>query len=336
MDNVADTQLVRRRILPIAIAICLGVGLNGVASIGRAEDYPQKELTFVVPGTAGGGMDVIARVVADRLSKDLGQPIVVENKPGAGGNIAVDYVAKSEPDGYTILVGQTAHFSINPSLYDNLAFDPAKDFSPIALLANAPNVVVVPKGSPIKNVAELIAVAKEKNGAMTLATPGNGTVSHLTGELLQQTADIHLNHIPYKGAAAALVDVVGGRIDFMLSSIPTALSQIRAGALRPIAVSADRRSPTLPEVPTIEEQGYPGFNAGTWYGLFAPAGTDPSIIKKLNAAIAVALQNEEVLKRIVDEGGDAMSKTPEEFGAMVKSDSEKWSKLIATAGITLQ
>jgi tripartite-type tricarboxylate transporter receptor subunit TctC len=326
----------RRSALRGGMALCLAAGLAGVAPAAFAQDYPAKEITFIVPGTAGGGMDVIARVVADQLSKELGQPIVVENKPGAGGNIAVDYVAKSDPDGYTILVGQTSHFSINPSLYDNLTFDPAKDFAPVGLLANAPNVVVVPKDSPITNMADLIAVAKEKDGAMTLATPGNGTVSHLTGELLQQTAGIKLNHIPYKGAAAALVDVVGGRIDFMLSSIPTALSQIRAGALRPIAVSADVRSPTFPDVPTIGEQGYPGFNAGTWYGLFAPAGTDPAIVDKLNAAIAVVLMNEDVRKRIVDEGGDAVSATPAEFAAMVAADSEKWSTLIKAAGITLQ
>ena len=301
----------------------------------NAQGFPNKPLTFIVPGSPGGGMDVVTRVVAERMSKELGQPIVVENKPGAAGSIAAEYVQQSAPDGYTILMGQTSHFAINPGLYKSLPYDPIDGFIPISLLADAPNVVVVPKDSPIQNMTDLIEAARKADGGLTLAVSSNGTVSHLTGELLETTANVTFNHIPYKGAAPAIVDVVGGRIDFMLSSIPTALGQIRAGGLRAIAVSADKRSPTLPDVPTIAEQGYPGFNAGTWYGLFAPAGTDPAVIDVLTDAAQAAIKDEAIRVKLQEEGGDTLIATREEFREKMKADREKWGEVIRISGATV-
>ena len=317
----------------------LAAGVIGAALLAgaplHAETFPSKPITFIVPGSPGGGMDVVTRVVAERMSKELGQPIVVENKPGAAGSIAAEYVAQSEPDGYVILMGQTSHFAINPGLYSTLPYDPIESFIPISLLADAPNVVVVPKDSPIKNMTDLIEAARKADGNLTLAVSSNGTVSHLTGELLETTANVEFNHIPYKGAAPAIVDVVGGRIDFMLSSIPTALGQIKAGGLRPIAVSADKRSPTLPDVPTIAEQGYPGFNAGTWYGLFAPAGTDAAIIDTLTDAAQAAIADPDIRKKLQDEGGDTLIATRDEFRAKIKADLEKWGEVIKISGATV-
>ena len=281
-------------------------------------------------------MDVVTRVVAERMSKELGQPIVVENKPGAAGSIAAEYVAQSAPDGYVILMGQTSHFAINPGLYATLPYDPIESFIPISLLADAPNVVVVPKDSPIKNMTDLIEAARKADGGLTLAVSSNGTVSHLTGELLETTAGVTFNHIPYKGAAPAIVDVVGGRIDFMLSSIPTALGQIKAGGLRPIAVSADKRSPTLPDVPTIAEQGYPEFDFVTFYGLGAPKGTPTPIVQKLNQAINTALQLPEVRAKIDPTGAEIVGGTPEEFGAMLNANMGKLKRIVSEAGIKSQ
>ena len=314
-----------------AAAALLAATLTGAA----AQTYPDKPIKLVVPGTAGGGMDVIARVVGDKIGALLKQPVVVENKAGAGGNIAVDYVAKSAPDGYTILIGQTAHFSINPWLYSKLAFDSQKDFIPVVLLADAPNVMVVNQDSPMKTLADVVKTAKATPEGMALATPGNGTVSHLTGELFQKTAGFKFTHVPYKGAAAALTDVMGGRVPVMLSSVPTALSQIKAGKLRPVAVSADKRSPALPDVPTIGEQGYAGFNAGTWYGLLVPAGTPPEVVKAINAAANEAIKMPDVREKVLAEGGDVSGGTPEKFAAMMKADYEKWGAVVKESGAKL-
>lgn len=322
-------RLSRRTACLAGAAILASLAL---APAARAEDYPSRPIKLVVPGTAGGGMDVIARVIGDKISAELKQPVVVENKPGAGGNIAVDYVAKSSADGYTVLIGQTAHFSINPTLYAKLPFDAERDFVPVVMLAEAPNVMVVSAQSPYKTLADVVEAAKKTPEGLALATPGNGTVSHLTGELFQKTAGITFTHIPYKGAAPALTDVMGGRVPVMLSSVPTALSQIKAGKLRPVAVSASKRSPALPDVPTIGEQGYPGFNAGTWYGLLVPTGTPPEAVARLNAAANAAIKQQDVRERILAEGGDVVGGTSEEFATMLKADSAKWSKVVKDSG----
>jgi tripartite-type tricarboxylate transporter receptor subunit TctC len=303
------------------------------ATAATAGEYPDRPIRLLVPGAAGGGMDVVARLVANTIGESLKQAVVVENKPGAAGNIAVNQLAKSPPDGYTIVLGQTSQLAINPSLYGNLPYDVFKDFIPVVLLADAPNVVVVPADSPIKSMADLVAAAKKSPDGLDVTTPGIGTVSHLTAELFQRSAGIKLRHIPSRGANSALMDVVAGRIPLMLSSIPTALGLIQSGQLRAIAVSAIERSPVLPNVPTIAEQGYPGFNAGTWYGLLVPANTPPDVVKKLNEVGNAALKSPAIVERVVAEGGIVLGGTSAAFSEKLRVDNAKWSKVIKEAGL---
>jgi tripartite-type tricarboxylate transporter receptor subunit TctC len=301
-----------------------------------AGDYPNHAIRMLVPGTAGGGMDVMARLVANSISEEVKQPIVVENKPGAAGDIAIGQLARSAPNGYTIALGQTSQLAINPTLYGNLPYHPTKDLAPIVLVSEAPNVVVVSAKSPIKSIADLIAKAKAAPEGLDLATPGIGTVSHLAAEMLQKEAGVKFRHIPYKGASSALTDVIGGRIPVMMSSIPTALALIKAGELRAIAVTAGERSPVLPEVPTMEEQGYPHFYAATWYGLLCPAGTPSDVVAKLNKAANQALDSRTIKKRVMAEGASVLGGSSAAFQSRIVSENAKWSKLIKEAGIKLK
>jgi tripartite-type tricarboxylate transporter receptor subunit TctC len=298
-----------------------------------AGDYPDHPIRLLVPGAAGGGMDAVARLVANSIAETLKQAVVVENKPGAAGNIAVNQLAKSRPDGYTIVLGQTSQLAINPSLYGSLPYDPIKDLVPVVLLADAPNVVLVPAGSPYKSLADVVAAAKKLPDGMDVTTPGIGTVSHLTAELFARSADIKLRHIPSRGANTALIDVAAGRIPLMLSSIPTALGLIQSGELRAIAVSALARSPVLPDVPTIAEQGYPGFNAGTWYGLLVPVGTPAEIVARLNEAGNAALKSPAIIERVQAEGGVVLGGSSAMFTDKLQVDNNKWSKVIKEAGL---
>jgi tripartite-type tricarboxylate transporter receptor subunit TctC len=317
----------------IAILGCVASTLIFSATAATAGEYPDRPIRLLVPGAAGGGMDVVARLVANTIGESLKQAVVVENKPGAAGNIAVNQLAKSPPDGYTIVLGQTSQLAINPSLYGNLPYDVFKDFIPVVLLADAPNVVVVPADSLIKSMADLVQAAKNAPDGLDVTTPGIGTVSHLTAELFQRSAGIKLRHIPSRGANSALIDVVAGRIPLMLSSIPTALGLINSGQLRAIAVSAIERSPALPNVPTIAEQGYPGFNAGTWYGLLVPTGTPPDVVKKLNEVGNAALKSPAIVERVVAEGGIVLGGTSAAFSEKLRVDNAKWSKVIKEAGL---
>jgi tripartite-type tricarboxylate transporter receptor subunit TctC len=295
--------------------------------------YPDHPIRLIVPGAAGGGMDVIGRLIANTIGESLKQSVVVENRPGAAGNIAVNQVAKSPPDGYTIVLGQTSQLAINPSLYGNLPYDPVKDFIPVVLLADAPNVVVVPANSAIKSLADVVQAAKNAPDGLDVTTPGIGTVSHLTAELFQRSAGIKLHHIPARGANSALMDVVAGRIPLMLSSIPTAFGLIQSGQLRAIAVSALERSPVLPTVATIAEQGYPGFDAGTWYGLLVPANTPPDVVKKLNDVANAALKSPAIIEKVVAEGGIVLGGSSAAFSEKLRVDNTKWSKVIKEAGL---
>ena len=303
------------------------------ATTAIAADYPERPIRLIVPGAAGGGMDVVARLLANTMSESLKQSVVVENRPGAAGNTAVGQVAKSLPDGYTVVLGQTSQLAINPSLYGNLPYDPIKDFIPVVLLAEAPNVVVVPANSPIKSMADVVQAAKSAPDGLDVTTPGIGTVSHLTAELFQRSAGVKLVHIPSRAANTALMDVVAGRIPLMLSSIPTALGVIQSGQLRAIAVSALERSPVLPTVATIAEQGYPGFDAGTWYGLLVPASTPPDVVKKLNDVGNAALKSPAIVERILAEGGVVIGGSSAAFSERLRADNAKWSKVIKEAGL---
>lgn len=321
------------RLRSVAIFGCVASTLMFPATAATAGEYPDRPIRLLVPGAAGGGMDVVARLVANKMGESLKQSVVVENKPGAAGNIAVNQLAKSPPDGYTVVLGQTSQLAINPSLYGNLPYDPFKDFIPVVLLADAPNVVLVPAASPIKSMADIVTAAKNSPDGLDVTTPGIGTVSHLTAELFQRSAGIKLRHIPSRGANSALMDVVAGRIPLMLSSIPTALGLIQSGQLRAIAVSALARSPVLPNVPTIAEQGYPGFNAGTWYGLLVPANTPPDVVKKLNEVGNAALKSPEIAERVLAEGGVVLGGTSAAFSEKLRVDNAKWSKVIKEAGL---
>jgi tripartite-type tricarboxylate transporter receptor subunit TctC len=305
--------------------ICLAQNVVG-------QTYPDRQISLVVPGAASGGMDVIARALAERLSLSLKQSIIVDNKPGANGNIAADLVAKSRPDGYTVLLGQTAQFAINPALYQKIPFDPIKDFVPIVLLAEAPNIIFVASDSPYKTLSDIVKAAQVSSKTLDLATPGNGTPSHLISEIFQKASGTKFTHIPYKSATAAITDLVGGRVAVMMSSVPSALGQIKSGKVRPIAVSSAKRIPVLPNVPTIGESGYPGFNMGTWYGLFVPKGTSPSIVNELNVAANLAINSPVFKEKIFSEGGVVIGGDSKTFVNTVANDFITWNKIVKESG----
>jgi tripartite-type tricarboxylate transporter receptor subunit TctC len=284
-----------------------------------------------VPFPPGGGTDAIARDVANELTTTLKWNFVVENRPGSGGNIGVDAAAKSTPDGYTIVLGQTSNLAINPTLYGHLPYDPLKDLTPVALVASAPLVFVVKADSPYKNLADLVAAAKAKPGTLNFASPGNGTVTHLTGELLQKEAGVTFTHVPYKGGSMALTDLLGGRVQIYAGSVPTLLGHIKSGQLRAIVVTSAQRDPNLPQVPTVGET-YKGFEAVTWFGFVAPAGTPQPIVAKLNAEINKALKTPELKKRLNDEGATVLGGSPEQFGTLIKSEIAKWAPVVKASG----
>jgi tripartite-type tricarboxylate transporter receptor subunit TctC len=253
--------------------ILLGALVAVVAACASAQTYPTRPIRLVVPFPAGGTTDILAREVGDRLSRSFGQSVVVDNRPGAGGNIGSDLVAKSAPDGYTLLMGTVGTHAINPSLYTRMPYDHVKDFVPIILVAGVPNVLEVTPSLPVNSVADLIKLAKEKPGQLNFASSGNGTSIHLSGELFKTMAGVDMTHVPYKGSAPALTDLMGGQVQLMFDNLPSSLQQIKAGKLRAIAVTSAQRAPALPNVPTIAESGLPGFEASSWFGLLAPAGT---------------------------------------------------------------
>lgn len=306
-----------------------------VAGGAAAQTFPAKPIKVIVPFPPAGGTDILARIVTDRLNQTLGWAMVVDNKPGAGGNLGVEAAAKSAPDGYTLVLGQTSNLAINPTLYSKLPYDPQKDLVPIVAVATAPLVLVVPANSPYKTLADVIAAAKAKPGEVNFASPGNGTVAHLTGELLQKTAGVKFQHIPYKGTNQAVNDVLGGQVQLYMSSVPSALSFIKGGKLRALVVTSAQRVNDLPNVPTINESGYKGFDATTWFGLLAPAGTPQPIVAKLNAEVNRILQIAEVRQKIDSEGAIAMGGSPEDFAALLKREIGRWGQIVKESGAKL-
>jgi tripartite-type tricarboxylate transporter receptor subunit TctC len=301
-----------------------------------AQTFPDKPIRLIVPFPPGGGTDSLAREAATKVALDTGWNIVTENRPGSGGNIGIAAVAKSAPDGYTIGLGQTSNLSINPTLYSNLPYDPAKDLSPIGLVGSAPLVLVVSAESSYKTLADIVKAAKEKPGALNCATSGNGTVSHLASELLQKTAGVKFTHIPYKGAAQGANDVIGGQVEMYMSSVPTLIGQIRSGKMHAIAVTSSKRSPDLPDVPTVAESGYEGFEAITWFGLVGPAGMPADVVEKLNTAFNKAVESEEVRAKYLSQGAEALTGTPKAFGDLIQSDRERWKPIIEEAGAKVE
>jgi tripartite-type tricarboxylate transporter receptor subunit TctC len=314
-----------------ALAVCSLVA--AAPSIASAQDYPSRPITLVVPYAAGGGNDVIARIVAERMSANLGQPIVIENRGGAGGTIATRQVAKAEPDGYTLLIA-TSSLAINPSLYPNIGYDPRKDFAPVGLIASSSNVVLVHPSMPGKSIAELIALAKREDGKLTFASTGTGSSVHLAAELFAGMAGVKITHVPYKGSGPALNDLIGGHVSMMFSTMASAAGLVKDGSkVRALAVTGAKRSELFPGLPTVAEAGLPGYEAVLHYGIVAPAGTPRPMIEKLNAALNTALASDEVKRRLAVEGAEALPLSPDDYATDIAKEEAKWSEIIRKSGM---
>ena len=298
--------------------------------------YPGKPVRIVVPFTPGGSTDILARAIGNELGKSLGQSFVVENVAGAGGSIGADKVAKSAPDGYTLLMGHIGTLAVNPSLYPSLPYNPVKDFTPVAWVARVPNVLVVNKNVQAQNLRELVALAKARPGSLNYSTGGNGSAAHLATEYFKMQAGVSLVHIPYRGAAPAVSDVISGQVQLIFTGAPALMGHIRSGQLRALAVSSPRRLDVLPDVPTVQEAaGLKGFEADQWYGLVAPAGTPRDIVLKLNKHVNDALGSEALKTRLNTEGAIATPTTPEAFGQLIASDIERWRPVIASGRVRM-
>jgi tripartite-type tricarboxylate transporter receptor subunit TctC len=300
--------------------------------LATGQSYPSKPIRLVVPFPAGGTTDLLARAMAQKLSEALGQQVVVDNRPGAGGNIGSDIVAKSAPDGYTLLMGTVGTHAINVSLYAKMPYDAVKDFVPIVLVAGVPNVLVVHPALPVKTVADLIKLAKDQPGSINFASSGNGTSIHLSGELFKSLTGVQMAHIPYKGSAPALTDLIGGQVQIMFDNLPSALPHIKAGKLRAIAVTSTKRAPALPDLPTIAESGIPGFEASSWFGMLAPAGTPREIVLRINAEVNKALQAGDMKEKLLAQGAEAVGNSPEFFVEYIRSETTKWAKVVKDSG----
>jgi len=297
--------------------------------------YPDRPIRIVVPFAPGGGTDVVARTLAQEMARDLGASIVIENKPGAGTILGTQAVASSEPDGYTLLMGTFAN-AVNPSLKASLPYDPQADFAPVALIARSFNIVVVNPKSPYHSIADLIAAAKAEPEKLSYGTYGTGTSAHLAGELFKNLAKVNLTTVPYKGAAPAITDLIGGRIQVMFTTVASAASLVQGGQLRALAVTSAQRSPAFPEVPTVAEAGVPGYSAESWYGLFAPAKTPADVLDRLNRSAAAAVQSETFRKLAVNEGLVMVASPPQELDRYFRGEEARWRKVIQDAGITAE
>jgi tripartite-type tricarboxylate transporter receptor subunit TctC len=317
------------------IGAVLGL-LAAATAIGgaNAQDYPTRPITIVVSTAPGGGNDIMARVIGERMSRTLGQQIVVENRPGAGGTIATRQIAMSPPDGYTLGLGNTGTLAQGPAYYPNAGYDPRKDFAPVGMIANAPLSVVVHASSPVNSIRELIALAKKEPGKLTYGSGGAGTPNHLTGVMFSNAAGVSIVHVPFRGSAPAVAALVGQHIQIMFSSLPPVIGNIKNGVLRPLAMTSAKRSPVLPDLPTVAEAGLPGFEAAQRYGLVAPAGTPPAIIAKLSAALREALTSGDVKARIADEGAEPIPGTPEDYAKDIDSEATKWAEVVRQANVT--
>jgi tripartite-type tricarboxylate transporter receptor subunit TctC len=321
------SDFARRRVLATgAAALC------PVVSRAQAR-YPTQPIKCIVPFPPAGGTDTVARLITERVAAAGGWTFVIENRPGAGGNIGLDAVAKARPDGYTVGLGQTSNLAINPALYARMPFDPRRDVTPVALVAAQAVVLVVRADSPLKSVADLIGAARTAVGRMTMASAGNGTVGHLAGEMLARRAGVRVTHVPYKGAAPGITDLIGGQVDFMLPTPQAALPLVKAGRLRALAVTAAKRMPILPGTPTIAEGGLAGFEAVDWKALVVPAGTPADVVRSLNAAVERALGQRETLARLLEEGSAPMGGSPETAARFIRAEQDKWGAAVREAGL---
>lgn len=323
------TMKPKRRSLALAVAF---LGLAGAGLRAYAQWAPARPVRLVVPYPAGGPLDTVARLLAQRVSAQWAQPVVVENIPGAGGNIGAATVAKAAPDGHTLLMGAVATHAINPSLYASMPYDAAKDFIAVTQLASTPNVLVVNPQVPAKSVSELISHARAKSGGLNFGSGSTGSAGHLAGELFNSLASVRMVHIPYKGAPAAMQDLISGRIDVMFDNLASSLAQVKAERIRALAVTTATRSPLAPELPTLSESGLSGFDISTWFGLFAPASTPKPAIDRIHAEFTRALSEPDIRNKVVAMGADPVGSTPEAFSAYVAAEAAKYAKLVKASG----
>jgi tripartite-type tricarboxylate transporter receptor subunit TctC len=308
----------------------------GAQLIAPPVTYPAHPVRVVVPFPAGGTTDILARAVAQRFTEAFGQPFIVDNRPGAGGNIGAELVAKSAPDGYTLVMGTVGTHAINPSLYTNMPYDHVKDFTPVFLVAGVPNVLEVNPAVPAHTVAELVAYAKANPGKLNFASSGSGTSIHLSGELFKTMTGVSMQHVPYKGSAPALQDLLGGQVQLMFDNLPSSMALIKAGKLRALAVTSAHRSAALPDLPTIAESGYPAFEASSWFGLLAPAGTPAAIVNKLNAEGNQWLASADAKDKLLAQGAIAAGGSPEDFARHIATETVKWAKVVKASGAKVE
>jgi tripartite-type tricarboxylate transporter receptor subunit TctC len=300
-----------------------------------AQPYPSRVVKLIVPQTPGGATDVFARKIGQLLGEKWGQPVVIENRAGAGGVVGTDVVAKSAPDGYTLLVTYAGSQAINPSLYPKIPFDSVKDFQTIATLASTPFVLIVHPKLPAKDLAEYVALARARPDALTYASSGNGSVNHLLGEMLKTEAGIKMLHVPYRGVAPAITDVIGGQVDSAFSSVPSVLQMVQTDKVRALAISSAKRVAAAPGIPTIAESGFPGFDVNPWWGILAPAGIDMTIVRKINEDVANILRTKEMIDFLAAQGAEPLITSPEAFLEILEADVVKWAKVVKSAGVTL-
>jgi len=340
MSNAKSHRPARRafhRVLAGAAVVALApVMALTTATSAVAADYPAQTIKIVVPFPPGGSTDLLARQIGEKMSAEFGQTVIVENKPGAGGTIGSDSVAKAPGDGYTLLMGVTGTNAISATLYPKLPYDPLKDFKPVSLVVSAPLVLVVNAARPYKSVTDLIAHLKDHPGDFTAGSPGNGTSMHLTGEMFAQATGTQITHVPYKGSAAALQDLAGGQIDGMFGDLLVVKPLIDSGKLRPLAVTSSTRSPKLPDTPTMAESGLKGFEALSWQGMFAPASTPDAIVDKLNAAVVKAVQSDDLKAFFAERGFNVEARSPADSAAFIAKEIPKWGAIVKASGATVQ
>jgi len=317
----------------IATAILFGLTVCASALAQTADNYPNRSITMVVAFPAAGTTDILARLISQKLTEKFKQTVIVENRPGAAGNIGTAYVAKAPPDGYTIMMGTIGTQSINPSLYKKMPYDAAKDFVPITRAAMVPNLLVVNKDAPFNTFPEMMAYEKANPGKLTYGSSGNGTTLHLSGELFNLMAGTKITHIPYKGSTPAVADLLGGQISMIFDNMPSAIQQVKSGRLKALAVTSAQRNPQLPEIPTIQELGVTGYEVWSWFGLLAPAATPKPIVDKLNASIVEIIKQPDVQAKIIELGAVPVPETSAEFGAFITAETLKWAKVIKEANI---
>ena len=329
----SSIKFTRRNALSLAAVAALAAAPFSTAFAQDA--WPTRAITIIVPFSAGGTTDIVARFAGQALSQELGQPVIIDNRPGAGGNIGAQAVARAPADGYTLVMGTVGTHAINPSLYKKMPYDHIKDFAPISRVTAVPNVLIANPSQPYKTVKELIAYGKANPDKLTFASSGSGTSIHLAGELFKSMTGITMQHIPYKGSSPALTDLMAGQTNVMFDNLPSAIQFIKAGKLRPIAVTTIKRAPQFPDLPTIDEAGVPGFDASSWFGLLAPANTPPAVIKRIDDALIKAMATTDLKKKIIEQGGEPIAETPDKFAAFIQTETVKWAKVVKESGASV-